>query len=144
MTKSLLSTLSITERPVTQSNDPIIQRQNKLIGRLETQLEMAKCHIENEVFTAYKEQWITDPLTKVKSKVRVQKRVKAWFYQVKGNYFMEVKYGSKSLELAKDKYVITIGEQDKLIPTIELIIDAVRAGEFDTHLSKIKRVGVKA
>ncbi|MBL4941708.1 MAG: hypothetical protein JKY81_08590 [Colwellia sp.] len=46
MTKSLLSSLTLIAKtkPVT---DPLIQRQNKLIARIEVQIEMAKCFAEH-------------------------------------------------------------------------------------------------
>lgn len=94
-TKTLLSSLSITTRSVTAGSDPLVHRQNKLIGRLEVQREMAQCLLENTTFTIFKEKLVVDPDPCEKSKVRVPKQVKAWFYVVKGDYCIDVCYRSK-------------------------------------------------
>jgi len=143
MTKTLLSTLSITTRPINNNSDPIIQRQTKLIARLEEQREIARCLLENETFSAYKEVTITDEDNN-KSKVKLPKRVKPWFYSVKGSYFLEVRYGSKPIELAKSKYAITVGAKGDLLKVIDTVIDAVRAGELDTQLSTFTRTASKS
>lgn len=59
MTKSILSTLNLVKIPK-RSTDPLVQRQNKLIKHVEVQREMARCLIENEIFTAYKEVYKVD------------------------------------------------------------------------------------
>lgn len=143
MTKTLLSSLEITTRPLTSNRDPLTQRQTKLIDRLEVQREMAKCLLENEVFTAYKEQLVTDEETGNKTKIRVPKTIKPWYYIVKGQYFIDVRYGSKSLELLKGKYAIAVGAKERLIEVISTIIEAVKAGELDQQLLAIKKVGQK-
>ena len=131
MTKTLLSTLNITTRPIANNSDPIIQRQTKLIARLEEQREIARCLLENETFSAYKEVTVTDD-EGIKSKVKAPKKIKSWFYSVKGSYFLDIRYGSKALELAKNKYAITVGAKGDLLKVIDTVIDAVRTGELDT------------
>ncbi|MBA6289485.1 hypothetical protein [Colwellia sp. MB3u-4] len=79
MTKSLLSKLNITEAPLKHPTDPLIQRQKKLIAKLEVQREMARCLVENEEFRAFKFKYITEPETGIKNKVRVPKQIKPWF-----------------------------------------------------------------
>lgn len=143
MTKSLLSKLNITQAPEKHPTDPLTQRQNKLIARLEVQREMAQCLASNKEFTAYKDKYITDPETKIKNKVRVPKQVKPWFYKVNGQYFTTIKYGSRSLELTKSLYAIAVDDVRSLASVYDVVIAAVKAGEFDTKLMAIKAVGKK-
>lgn len=141
MTK-LLSKLDLTTKPE-KPTDKLTQKRNKLLDRLATQKEMAKCLLENEVFTAYREVNQLDEETGQQIKVKVPKRIKAWFYKVQEQYFLEVHYGSKSLELAKNKHAIAVGDKSRLIEVIDLVIEAVKVGELDTQLTAIKRVGQK-
>jgi len=141
MTKSLLSKLKLTTKPEVIT-DPLTQRQNKLIAKLEVQREMAKCLTENKQFTAYKHKYVTDDNGN-KNKVRVEKNIKAWFYEIDGQYFTTIKYGSKSLELAKGLYAIAVGDKSSLLSVYDTVIAAVKAGELDKQLLAIKRVGQK-
>ena len=64
--------------------------------------------------------------------VEKQKRIKQWFYTNNGkNWFLEVRYGNKALELAEGKTAIAIQSKDKIVRTIEKIIEAVIAKELD-------------
>ncbi len=141
--KSVMSTLEFTTRPVRNHSDPILQRRAKLTYRLNIQHEMAKCLIENEVFTAYKEQWVSDPETGIKNKVKIPKRIQPWFYSISDIYYFDLKYGSKLLEAAKGKATVVVGEKRRLLSVIQSLIGAVEAGELDTQLAAIKRVGKK-
>jgi hypothetical protein len=143
MTKSLLSKLKLTEASV-KTTDPLVQRQNKLIAKLEVQREIAQCLIENEEFKAYQYKNIIDPTTGTKNKVRVEKQIKPWFYQNDGQYFTLIKYGSKSLSLnPKGLQAIAVGDKSALSSVYDTLIAATRAGEFDNELLKIRRVGNK-
>ncbi|KPN78205.1 hypothetical protein AEA42_04410 [Shewanella sp. Sh95] len=138
MAKTLLSTLNITTRPIQNATDPVILRQNKLIMRLEEQREIARGLLENEIVHIYKEKFVCDGHGN-KSKVTVPKKVKPWFYSVKGLYFLELRYGSKALELLNGKYAISVGAKAQLLAVIDTVIDAVKAGELDLQLENIKR-----
>ena len=103
MSQSTLAKLKCTARPTIPSIEPIQVKREKLIARLNEQRAMAACLLENEVYTAYKEVWITDGITGEKKQVKQPKKIRQWFYQVSDTWFFEIKYGNKSLELQKGK-----------------------------------------
>lgn len=138
MSKSLLSQLSLTTNPAKVKLSPIEKRQSKLLLKLDEQREMAKCLLENTEFTAYKFKTVIDPETTVKTRIKVPKRIRSWFFSLKNQYYIEVKYGSRSLELAKGKTTITVGEKENLLPILDTIIEAVKNGELDAQLNAIK------
>ena len=142
-TKSHLSSLQLTKQHKIHNQDPIIQRRNKLIARLEVQSEMAKCLIENEVFTAYKEVIKVDEETGNKQKVRVPKQIKPWFYLYNGQYYTTIKYGAKSLELSKGLHAIAVGDKSALTSVYDTVKASITAGELDSQLLAIKAVGKK-
>lgn len=143
MTK-LLNQLTITAKPAKSKLTPIEKRQQKLLSKIEEQQEMAKCLLEGVEFQAYKYKNITDPETGVKNKVKVPKRIRPWFYECKGDYFLEIKYGSKSLELAKGKTAITVGEKEKLVGVLAIVAESVKVGELDAQLNAIQAPARKA
>ena len=48
---------------------------------------------------------------------------------------LSVRYGSKPLELAKGKNAIELSQSSELLPTLQLIKDAVVAGELDEAIA---------
>ena len=52
---------------------------------------------------------------------------------------LEVRYGNKPLEIQPGKPTIEVGEQDKLLPVLNAVRDAVAAGELDKLLMDAKK-----
>jgi hypothetical protein len=70
--------------------------------------------------------------------VEVQKRVRAWWWTAEnGKVCMHVRYGTKTIELAKGKTAIEIGALDDLIPALEMLKAAVAAGELDGQIEAV-------
>ena len=130
--------MSLTTKPEKVKLSPIEKRRSKLLLKLTEQQEMVKCLLENTEFTAYKFKQILDPATNIKSKVKVPKRIRSWFFELKNIFYIEIKYGSRSLELSKGKTAITVGEKENLLPILNTIIEAVKTGELDSQLAAIK------
>lgn len=143
MTK-LLNQLTITAKPAKNKLTTIEKRRQKLLLKIDEQQEMAKCLLDGVEFTAYKYKNITDPETGIKNKIKVPKRIRPWFYQIKDSYFLEIKYGCKSLELAKGKTAITVGEKEKLPTVLAIVSESVKAGELDSQLNAIQAPTRKA
>lgn len=137
MTQSTLTKLKLTTRPEIPAITPLQTKQNKLIARLEEQKSIVTCHLENESYVAYKDVWVTDEESGEKRKIKQPKKVRAWFYQVDGVYYFEIRYGNKALELQKGKPAIQIGKAENLSSTIDIIIDAVKHGELDIQLNQV-------
>ncbi|PWE58167.1 hypothetical protein DEM27_03025 [Metarhizobium album] len=69
-------------------------------------------------------------------KVEVPKRLRqGWFNDASGKLFFSVRYAGKIIEFAKDKNAIEVGEFSNLPGVLDTLMEAVRAGELDTHLT---------
>ena len=132
-----LQALTFTAKPKVETINPIEVKRAKLIARLNEQRAMVQCLLENTEFTAYKDVYILDDETNEKRKVKRPKRIRPWFYQSIGKYYFEIKYGTKSLEIQKNKPAIEVGSKDNLLTVIDTIIDAVKQGFLDTELEKV-------
>jgi hypothetical protein len=99
---------------------------------------MVQCLLENTEFTAYKDVYIIDDETNEKRKVKRPKRIRPWFYQSASKYYFEIKYGTKSLEIQKNKPTIDVGSKDELLTVIGTIINATKQGFLDTELKAVK------
>lgn len=133
-----LQALTFTAKPKVEAVNPIEVKRIKLITRLNEQRAMAQCLLENTEFKAYKDVFIVDDETGEKRKVKRPKRIRPWFYQSADKYYFEVKYGTKSLEIQKNKPSISVGNKEELLTVIDTIIDAVRQGFLDAELKAVK------
>ena len=113
----------------------IQQRRNKLAKRLWEQMELAKAEQTGTTYTPTKFRTITDTETGLRKQVETSKRVKAWWFVAEnGKLVLSVRYGTKVLELAKGKWAVEVGSEKDLVPTLQLLKDAVLAGELDAQI----------
>ena len=55
-----------------------------------------------------------------------------------GGYCLQLKYGTKKLEIAPGKFSIDVGSAENLVPTLNTVMEAVRKGELDDALMKAR------
>jgi hypothetical protein len=139
MTKTnSLQALTFTTKPKVEAVNTIEVKRDKLIIRLNEQRAMVQCLLNNTEFTAFKDVYIVDDESGEKRKVKRPKRIRPWFYQAAGKYYFEVKYGTKSLEIQKNKPAIDVGDKNELLTVIDTIIDATKQGFLDAELKAVK------
>jgi hypothetical protein len=130
-----LNTLKLTAALKPQQVSPVQQRRNKLLRRIDEQIELASALLQGKHFSAVKVRNITDKETGVRRAVESSKRVKAWWFkQDNGKLALSVRYGAKVLELAKGKFAVEIAAEKELVTTLEVVKSAVEAGELDTAI----------
>ncbi|MDI9235025.1 DUF6641 family protein [Limnohabitans lacus] len=115
---------------------PAVQvRRNKLAKRLWEQAELAKAQQAGTQFTATKFRTVVENDTGLRKQVEVNKRVKQWWFTTdSGKLALSVRYGARLLELAKGKFAVELASEKELVPTLEVIKEAVLAGELDTAI----------
>lgn len=128
--------LVATKRPSAQPQ--IVLRRNRLIAKIWEQVELFKAQQAGTTFAPTKFRSVKDAETGERRNVEVQKRVRAWWWTAEnGKVCLHVRYGTKTLELAKGKTAIEIGTLDDLIPTFEMLKAAVAAGELDGPIEAV-------
>jgi hypothetical protein len=126
-----LKSLTFAALPKLTAADPVIWRRNKLIARLQQQVQLA----QDPNFTLTRQKWIADE-TGVKQLRELRKKVRAWWrIDPTGAVVLTVRYGARVIEFAPGKAAIAVGKRERLVPTIETVIAAVEAGELDGTLS---------
>jgi hypothetical protein len=115
---------------------PAVQlRRNKLAKRLWEQAELAKAQQSGTQFSTTRHRSIVDAETGLRRQVEVSKRMKQWWFTTEsGKLALNVRYGSRLLELAKGKYSVELASEKELVPTLEIIKAAVLTGELDTAI----------
>ncbi|ARD43813.1 DUF6641 family protein [Colwellia sp. PAMC 21821] len=134
---TLLSSLKLSTRPEKTSENPTLKKREKLLTKLNQQLAMAQSHVAGETYTVYKEKWQKNAESGQQEKIKIPKKVSPWYYLRNNQYFFEVRYGNKPLELSKGNHAIEVGEKENLVLIIKTVIEAVVAGELDALLDKV-------
>ena len=131
---STLAQLKLTNTRKPTQQPAIIQQRTKLAKRIWEQMELAKAQQAGETFSSKRLKSVvgTDG---VKRTVEVSKRVKPWwFVSDAGKLCVNIRYGSKTIELAKNKTTVEVADVAELINTLNVIKAAVLAGELDAQI----------
>jgi hypothetical protein len=114
---------------------PILVRRNKLAAKIEEQLQLATAQKEGRLYAPKRIKTVTNELGE-RVAVETTKRVKEWFWTTPANKInLSVRYGSKTLELAKGKNAIELSSGDELLATLSMLKEAVIAGELDDAIT---------
>ena len=130
MTKSLLSSLKLAERPESGRKNLLVRRREKLLAKLSEQKTMATALVNDEPCTIYRDKWTTNNETGEREQKRVAKRVKPWYYKRNNQYYFEVRNGNKAIEIQTGLHAIEVGDQANLLPTIETIGGPISSPEW--------------
>ena len=113
----------------------VVQRRNKLAKRVWQQIELAKAQAQGAEYRVAKFKSYTDTATGVRRQVEAHVSVKPWWFTTQaGKLAVSVRYGSRVLELAKNKYAVEVAAETDLIKTLDVIKTAVLAGELDAQI----------
>ena len=133
---TILQSLKVTAVQRKVDRSPTQHRRDRLLNIISTQIEAAIAHAESKPFVVTANRKVLNKFTGETQVMNLPKRFRqCWWTGDDGKTYMELRYGAKVLEIAKGKTTIEVGEFAKLVPTLELIRDAVLLGEFDDLLS---------
>ena len=142
--KSILSGFELSDTRRSVVTDRAAERRMKLLSGLEQQKAAAAATQAGKEYFGTRDVWKTNDQGE-KVKTTEQKRVKKWFYTNDGeNWYLEVRYGNKSLQLAQGKAAIVVGTKDKLVAVVEKVIEAVKAAELDEAIAAVVKIREEA
>ena len=126
-----LSSLKITNVVRQNKTNTNEFRKTKLIKKLDEQISLATAQKNGELFTVKRMKNVKDEGSGETSQIEVSKRINAWYWTDNNKTYLQIKYGTKVLELQKGKNTIECASQDELIKTLLLVKSAVASGELD-------------
>ena len=133
---STLNTLKLVAAKPQRENNPVIQRRQKLLAKLDEQIALAAAKAAGTVYTAMRSKRVKDANGNV-SVVQQPKRVKAWFWAVDGGKVcVAVKYGNKVVELARGRTAVETTAAE-LTATLAVLRKAVESGEIDAQIEAV-------
>jgi len=111
-------------------------RRNKLSNRLYEQIKLATALRDGTTYAPLRLRSVRDRDTGEIKRIELPKRIRQWWFTAEnGKVCVQIKYGSKTLELGgKGKTAVEVANGDELIKVLETIKSAVEAGELDVQL----------
>lgn len=132
---SAFSSLKLVSAKRPQNLAPVVQRRHKLSNQLFEQIALAKSYAEGSTYAPTRVRTLKDKDTGERKTVEAIKRVKAWWFTAEnGRVCLQVRYGTKVLELAKGKNSIEVGSGAELVAVLETVKKCVEAGELDAQI----------
>ena len=130
-----LGKLALTNRTQTKAKvDPVIRSRTKFVAALQQQINIVAAEAEGETYTVDRQRWKTMD-DGSRERVTVQVAPRKWFWEDEGIIFLMPKIGVRPLELEKGKPTIDVGPMKELIPILEMIAPATKAGELDKQIA---------
>ena len=126
-----LSSLKITNviRQITTNTNEF--RKMKLLKKLDEQISLATAQKNGELFTVKRLKNVKDANGN-STQIEVAKRVSPWFWTDNNKTFVQIRYGTRVLELQKGKNTIETASADDLLKTLGIVKTAVANGELDS------------
>jgi len=140
---SNLSKLTVKSVTRATKQDPVQQRRQKLIAGIEEQMSVAVAAMNDESYEVARKTWAKNEQGE-KVLVERMRKVRAWFFEQDGGWYVQCKYGSKALALGKGNAVFVNALKDVQSALVALKA-AAEAGELDEAIENMmKNRGKKA
>jgi len=122
-----------TKRPTTAS--PVETRRKAILKRIHEQISAARAREQGTQHSVKSVQRIRSAETGAIKEIVKEKFIReCWWTADDGKFMLQLRYGMKPLEIVKGKATIEVGEWSNLIPTLEMLKQAVEQGELDQQL----------
>jgi hypothetical protein len=132
---SAFNALKLVSARRPQTAPPIVQRRNKLSNQLWEQIELARAAAEGVAYAPIRLRTVKDKITGERRTIEAAKRVKQWWFVAdNGRVCLQVRYGTRVLELAKGKNSIDVGTTAELIAILDTVKKSVELGELDVQI----------
>ena len=129
-----LASLKLVAAKKPSNQPPVVNRRNKLSGKVFQQIQLARAQSLGESYAPTKSKTVTNANGE-RVALTVPVRIKPWWFVAEnGKCCIAIRYGSKLIELAKGKTAIEVASPDALIEALEAVNAAVLAGELDAQI----------
>ena len=141
---TLLAGLKMVQAKRQSINDPIEFRRQKLIRKIDEQIQLAQAVLNGTTHVVRRQRKMTDQVTGDVRSITVERTVRPmWFTSGNGKKVLQLRYGSKVIDLAKGKNAIEINHEQSLLEVLQTLRSAVEMGELDVPIETASDV-VKA
>jgi hypothetical protein len=144
---SALANLKLVAAKRAVQLSPVIQRRNKVSIRITEQIALAQSKLDGKLYEPMTQRKVKNAETGEITTVNVAKRVKEWWFTTdSGKLCVQLRYGQKVVEIAKGKTAVELASEKELVATLEVLRQAVNAGEIDAQIEAVAgavKAGIK-
>jgi len=132
-----LSTLKfVNAKRLVSKTDPTQFRRQKMIKRLDEQIEMASALVEGRLPLITRTRRVRDSETSERQLVESSATVRQWwFVSETGKTAVQLRYGSRVITLAKNRNAVEVSGNSELLSVLQTLKTAVAAGELDQEIA---------
>ena len=116
--------------------EPVIARRDKLLAAIEEQLRVVDDAKAGKQYIVAVKRWRKNEAGE-KQLVDAQKKVRSWFFEQDGGWYVQCKYGSRAIQLSKDANSVFVKDLGAVKGALEAFYAACVAGEFDESLKRL-------
>ena len=132
---SMLAKLNVKSVQRAQYKSPAERRRTKLLSAIEEQVRVLDAALKGEEYVLAVRKW---KLNAEGERVRVdaEKRVRAWFFEQDSGYYVQCKYGARTLPIADKGNAVFVKQLAEVGAVLEAFYKAAAAGEFDAAVER--------
>lgn len=132
---SVLAKLNVKSVQRAQYKSPAEQRRTKLLSAIEEQVRVLDAALKGEEYVLAVRKW---KLNAEGERVRVdaEKRVRAWFFEQDSGYYVQCKYGARTLPIADKGNAVFVKSLKEVATVLEAFYAAAAVGEFDAAVER--------
>ena len=129
---SQLAKLSIKSVTRSASQDPIQLRRQKLVAAIEEQHAVAEAAMNGDAYEVQRKTWAKNEQGE-KVLVERMRKVRPWFFEQDGGWYVQCKYGNKALKLG-DGNAVFVKALKEVQGALSALKSAAEAGELDAAI----------
>ncbi|HKK85522.1 MAG TPA: DUF6641 family protein [Roseovarius sp.] len=113
-----------------QQKDPVIARRDKLATAIEEQGRVLEAALAGNEYTVKVKRWQTNDAGE-RTRVEHDKRVRGWFFEQDGGWYVQCRYGSRILNINGKSNAVFVDRLEDVAAVLEAFKKAAEAGELD-------------
>jgi hypothetical protein len=114
--------------------DPAIARREKLAAAIEEQHRVLEAALTDTEYTMKVKRWQTNDAGE-RVKVEHDKRVRSWFFEQDGGYYVQCRYGSRILNINGKSNAVFVDKLDDVADVLTAFKSAAETGELDKAIA---------
>lgn len=114
--------------------DPVLARRQKLVAAIEEQGRVLAAVLAGTDYTVPAQRWRASEDGQ-RVKVTVQKRVRAWFFEQDGGFYVQCRYGTRILNINGKSNAVFVDNLEGVQAVLDAFRSAVEAGELDKAIA---------
>lgn len=118
------------------ANDPIQFRRQKMMRKLDEQIEMATALAEGRSYSITRIRRVRDEQTGERRTLEVTGSARPWWFTADtGKVAVQLRYGSRVILLSKNRNAVEVTSPAELLSVLQTLKTAVSQGELDQEIS---------